>query len=132
MDRLISVLLVDDNISWRLTATGWLQESGMVVVDAGTGKEALEKALIHKPDISILDMNMPDMTGLDVLRLLRAEGLYLPCILVSADASKEIRMKALEEGVYTFLQKPVPPDLLKFTVDRALKGRLGDFPGENE
>ncbi len=121
MHRLFSILLADDNRAWRLDAARWLEESGYIVVDAETGREAVEKALAHPPDVSVLDMYMPDMTGLDILRLWRSEGLQAPCILVSGEADQEIRLKALEEGVFSFLQKPVPSDLLKFTVERAIR-----------
>lgn len=129
MAPLISVLLADDNRPWLLDATRWLEENGFHVLGASTGLEALEQVLAHGPDLSILDLHMPDMTGLDVLRLLRSQGISSPSILVSADATQEIRLKAMEVGFYAFLQKPIPLDLLKFTVDRAVRGRLGPPPG---
>jgi len=128
MNQTYSILLVDDNRPWRQDTARCLAGVGLVILDAGTGREAIEMARIHKPHASILDMHMPDMTGLEVMRLLKSEDLAAPWIMISADAAQEVRRKALEEGAFSFLLKPISPDLLKYTVDRALQSRFGKGP----
>jgi len=127
MHQLFSVLLADDNATWRRDAARWLEENGLFVLNASTGIEAIEKARKYNLDVSILDMHMPDMTGIEIIRAFRSEGIIIPCILVSAESSQELILKALEEGAFTFLQKPVSPDLLKYTVERAIRKNLEDL-----
>jgi DNA-binding NarL/FixJ family response regulator len=62
-----TVLVVDDNARFRTRARAWLEaEEFTVIAEAGTGAEALEAARKHKPDIVLLDIQLPDMSGLDV------------------------------------------------------------------
>ncbi len=129
MHEFFSVLLADDNTVWRMDAARWLEENGLFVLNASTGLEALEKARTFDLDVSVLDMNMPDMSGIEVMRALKSEGIQVPCILISADPDQELIAKALEEGAFSFLQKPVSPDLLRYTVDKAIRKDLGGFSG---
>jgi CheY-like chemotaxis protein len=76
---------------------------------AVNGAEGIEKSLAGRPDLILLDMNLPDMTGLDVLRTLRARGLHAPhgCIAVSADAMPHQIELAMKAGCTDYWTKPL-------------------------
>ncbi len=104
------VLIVDDepaNIAFlrRLMDIGGYDD----VRSASTGKEALLLAASYDPDIIILDLQMPDMDGYEVLRVIRPMqigGVYLPILVFTADATHSARKTALELGASDFLTKP--------------------------
>jgi CheY-like chemotaxis protein len=76
---------------------------------AATGAEALVQSAATPPDLILLDMNLPDMSGLDVLRTLRARGLHAPhgCIAVSADAMPHQIELAMKAGCTDYWTKPL-------------------------
>jgi CheY-like chemotaxis protein/nitrogen-specific signal transduction histidine kinase len=94
---------------------------------AATGAQALAQALRSPPDLVLIDLHLPDITGLEVLRALRAIPLLarVPCIAASADAMPETIASALAAGFDAYLTKPLSLDELKRCIDSHLDERQG-------
>ena len=67
-------------------------------------------------DLSLLDMHMPGLTGLEVIGQLKQNGHHVPSILMTGQPSRDIELAAIELGVLTMLRKPIPAEVLRLTV----------------
>jgi DNA-binding response OmpR family regulator len=97
-----------------------LEEAGFNVVEAFAGWKALELAEKSPPDVLLLDWQLPDITGLDVLRALRAGKCQAPAILMTAFGSEDLAIVALRLGVRDYLQKPFGEQDLLQAIEGAL------------
>ena len=86
----IKILNVDDNITNRYIITRILSKSGYEIIEAASGKEALEKAEIELPYLIILDVNLPDITGYEVCKQLKSNSItsFIPVLSVSSHYTK--------------------------------------------
>jgi DNA-binding response OmpR family regulator len=100
------VLLVDDDAAIRRTVTVGLELEGFDVVCASGGRAALEAVKTVAPAVMLLDLTMPDLDGLDVLRRLRAAGDDLPVCILSARDQVSDRVRGLEAGADDYVVKP--------------------------
>jgi DNA-binding response OmpR family regulator len=116
------VLLADDDLRILRFARLKLMASGYDVVTAVTGKEALDMVDSEGPDILVLDLKMPGMGGLDVLKALRVSS-GLPVIVISA--ATDLAGQALDAGADAFMSKPFNPDELPGTIRTILSGNIG-------
>jgi DNA-binding NarL/FixJ family response regulator len=127
----ISVLLVDDNASFLANATRFLQEHAsddlVVTGIAYDGKEALEKAELLQPDIVLLDLNLPDLSGLDVIPRLRDIIPDVVIIVVTMLDPDVYQGPAMEEGADGFLTKQEASSELLPTIERVAQAR---WPGK--
>ena len=116
-----TILVVEDTleISYFL-AKKLLPSFGYRTLEAGTGKEGLKKIRDFRPDLVLLDLQLPDMLGLDVLRELEKEGQRVPAILMTAHGSEQVAVDAFKLGVQDYLPKPVDPEKLKQAIARIL------------
>ena len=105
----LTVVIADDDDGNRQLFNAYLNTLGWNLIFAENGKEALEKAQQHKPDLVIADLRMPIMDGLELTSQLRADKAFhdMPIILVTADALDETEVLARKHGVTEFLTKPV-------------------------
>ncbi|MFM8322289.1 MAG: EAL domain-containing protein [Chloroflexota bacterium] len=116
-----TILVIDDNrqlgdfIAYRL-----LPNMGYHGRIAYTGKSGLEAARARSPELILLDLELPDMTGLDILRQLNQEGLRIPTILFTAHGSEQVAAEAFRLGVHDYLIKPVEPEKLEAAIADAL------------
>jgi diguanylate cyclase (GGDEF)-like protein/PAS domain S-box-containing protein len=119
-----TILVTDDNleISYFL-AKKLLPSFGYKTLQAGTGKEALEIIRRFRPDLALLDLQLPDMDGLDILRELAKEDRTVPAILMTAHGSEQVAVDAFRLGVQDYLSKPVDQERLKHTIARILSQR---------
>jgi DNA-binding response OmpR family regulator len=101
-----TLLLADDDATIITALTPFLERAGFHVLTAANGKDALEKAQSHRPDMIVLDVLMPRMDGRQVLRTLRHAGLQTPTILLTQVGDALERALALEEGADDYLNKP--------------------------
>jgi DNA-binding response OmpR family regulator len=115
-----TILVVEDNRDVRAFVTSALEAAGYTVVEAVTGWQALRAAESAPPDALLLDWQLPDITGLDVLRALRAGGCMSPAILMTGYGSEELAMIALRLGARDYLIKPFSPDELFKAIETAL------------
>jgi len=116
VDKNMRILVVDDFHTMRRIVINLLKQLGFSnVVEAGDGKEALEKVHSDKIDLVVSDWNMPNMTGIEFLKELRADERYksLPFIMVTAEGKKENVIAAVHAGVSNYVVKPFNAATLK-------------------
>ncbi|HEX8537210.1 MAG TPA: sigma-54 dependent transcriptional regulator, partial [Cystobacter sp.] len=123
MDR-IAVLVVDDEEQVRTFLAELLGSSGYQVRCASSGAQALEMLSGGSFDVVLLDVMMPEMSGLDVLRRYRASGGSAPVIVLSALSGADDAMRAMKLGASDYLSKPFGGDELEDALARALGNRL--------
>jgi DNA-binding response OmpR family regulator len=105
----MELLIVEDNPSTLKMLAFLLTNEGYTVHTAGTGAEGLE-ILEHEPiDLLVLDVMLPDMSGLQICRKLREEGFTLPILVISALGLRDDKMAALNEGADDYMTKPFDP-----------------------
>lgn len=122
------VLLADDDLRILRFARLKLMASGYDVVTAMTGQEALDMIDSEGPDILVLDLKMPGMGGLDVLKALRVSS-RLPVIVTSA--ATDLAGQAIKAGADAFMPKPFNPDELPATIETILLGNIGSNRGSS-
>lgn len=115
------ILVVDDDESLRRVMQVQLQQSGYDVAAAASGAEALERLASVPVDLVLTDLKMPGMSGLDLLRRVRAECPEVVVILITAFGTVETAVEAMRSGAYDYVTKPVNIDELKLVLDRALE-----------
>jgi two-component system, cell cycle response regulator DivK len=109
-----TILLVEDFDDTRLMMKLWLAKNGYRVIEAENGPEAIEFAQNARPDLIIMDMMMPGMSGLDATRQIREhEALReTPIVAVSAYGADEYRDRAIEAGCNEYISTPFEPRVL--------------------
>jgi CheY-like chemotaxis protein len=119
------VLYVEDNVSNLRLIEEVLADDGVEIIAAPSGRLALDIAPGARPDVVLLDINLPDMTGDEVLRGLLAcpQTAATPVIVLTADATPATRQRMLELGVSAHLAKPVDIDLLRSALAGAILDR---------
>jgi two-component system, NtrC family, response regulator AtoC len=115
------ILVADDEPSNRKILAQELNHKGFRVDTACGGKEALAKIESATPDLLILDYMMPDLSGLEVLKELRAKGNDTPAILITAYGSVERAVEVMKAGAYDFITRPFDPEHLELIVRKALE-----------
>lgn len=124
------VLAVDDEAGVLRLIKLELTTQGFRVITAGGGEEALRMAEEQRPDIALLDIVMPDMTGLEVMRKLR-ERTTIPIILLTAKGGDADKVRGLELGADDYLAKPFSPEELSARVRAVLRRTIGSSSTEN-
>jgi len=120
------ILLVDDSQETRsFVADKILAPEGYEVITAPNGDEALTITRTMRPDLIVADYQMPDMTGLDLLATLKAEGSNVPFILITAEGSEALAVRALRLGVRDYVIKPFEIDAFLEAIDRVLAADQG-------
>jgi two-component system, chemotaxis family, chemotaxis protein CheY len=108
------VLVVDDSGTMRKIILRSLNALGVTdVVEAGDGSDGLELFKQQQFDIVLTDWNMPRMTGLELLKAIRATGSTLPVILITTEAEKGRVLEAVQAGVSDYLVKPFETEGLR-------------------
>lgn len=110
------ILVVDDETPVRMMLRRFLEDKGYSVVEASGGHEALEVYHRDKPDLVFLDVRMPGKDGLTTLHELKALDPGASVIMVTAVHEEEIGMKALEEGAFDYITKPIDADYLELSL----------------
>lgn len=117
-------LVVDDSPTMRRIVINALKTFGYTeVVEAGDGQEALAKLNAEKVDFVITDWNMPNMSGLDLTKAIRASDSFghLPILMVTTRGLKQDIIEALKAKVNNYVVKPFTPQVLKEKLDAVLK-----------
>ncbi len=119
------VLVADDSDTERASARQALTQAGYDVVEAVDGQHALEVFARERPDLVLLDVVMPRLTGLETCRILKAktQASYLPVIMVSTRNSVNARVEGLRSGADDYLGKPYDADELRARVEALLRTR---------
>lgn len=100
------VLVVDDEADVRLGLRTVLTAEGLTVIEAADGEAALEAVTLESPDLLVLDLMMPKLDGFQVCRALRARGLTVPVLVLTARASEVDKVLGLELGADDYVTKP--------------------------
>jgi DNA-binding NtrC family response regulator len=100
------ILIIDDNQAIRDSLRRTLEYGGEVIVGAATGREGLALVERDTPDLVLLDVEMPGLSGLDVLNRLHTTHQSLPVVMMSAHVTPAIVVEAMRTGAVGFLEKP--------------------------
>jgi len=120
-----SILIVDDDQSIVELVQAYLMKDGYQVLTSYDGLRALELARRRRPDLIVLDLMLPGMDGLDVCRVLRAEGNMVPIIMLTARTTEENKLVGLDLGADDYVTKPFSPRELLARIRAALR-RVGE------
>jgi two-component system chemotaxis response regulator CheY len=118
------LLIVDDSPTMRRMVIASLRELEVIFDEAGSGLEAIEQLALGPVDLMVLDLNMPDMHGLDVIKFVRQHQAYraIPIIILTTRGDDSSRVAALEAGAVSYLTKPFLPNALSARVRELLNG----------
>jgi CheY-like chemotaxis protein/anti-sigma regulatory factor (Ser/Thr protein kinase) len=116
--RGLRVLLAEDNPINALLARALLEREGARVDRVGSGEEALAALSAQSYDLVLMDQRMPGLNGVDATRALRARGVTIPIVALTADAFDDDRRACLAAGMNDFLVKPLTPDALRAALVR--------------
>ena len=120
-----SILITDDDRQFRETLGNVLAPCGFRTLLASDGEEAVRIVQTTEVHLLLVDMNMPRLTGLETLRLVKQIKAMLPCILLSAKMDESLRVEAVRERAFSVLSKPVSRLQITQTVQQALRSTYG-------
>lgn len=124
-----TLLIVDDEPNLLYSLKKGLETDNVRVVTAETAEAGIENVREHSPDAVILDVRLPDMSGLDAFVEMRRIDARIPVVLITAYSTTETAIEAMKLGAYDYLLKPVEFDKLSEVVDRALEiSRMSRVP----
>ncbi|KAA3604330.1 MAG: response regulator [Planctomycetota bacterium] len=115
------VLIADDEATVRSMLRRFLEGKGFQVVEAEHGREVFHPEILEQTDLILLDLAMPEMDGIEVLRTLRAKGLNIPVIAISGAVGGSHTLKSAQYlGAQTVLSKPFDLSILLRTIEETL------------
>ncbi len=118
---MIKILVIDDDLSICETLEMYLTEEGYTVYTANTGTDGLNKFVETNPDVVILDIRLPDISGFMVLEDLREENENVKVIMITAHHDMESTINAMKGGAFDYIHKPIHIDELDMAIKKALK-----------
>ncbi|MCL4512836.1 MAG: response regulator [Candidatus Eremiobacteraeota bacterium] len=121
----LKILVVDDYPLARSMYEEFLESKGFSVITASTGEEALSFLKGGSFDLVLLDYRLPDMDGVQVLRILRKNSKEIPVIMITSNNLKDTIEQAVTEGISSYLLKPVQMNLLLERIQQAVKKESG-------
>ena len=116
-----SILIVDDDANMRESINDNLEVEGYEVAQAGSGAEALAAVQKRFFDVILMDYNLGDATGIDVIKRIRTVNTESQILMLTAHANLDTAVKAIQESVTDFMAKPVDFDRLKHSIAKALE-----------
>ena len=130
-DPRATLLLVEDAAEIRRVLRSAFEIDGYRIVEAASGRRGMIDAGTHKPDLAIVDLGLPDVDGLEVIRQLRGWS-ALPIIVLSARASERTKIEALDAGANDYVTKPFAIGELQARVRAALRHAVRAASGATE
>src|SRR6185312_2113056 len=118
---MFKILVVDDDADLRLSVSSALSESHYRVDQAKDGEEAVNRVRAGSYQLVLLDVNMPNMSGLEALKEIKAYDPSIIVIMLTAYSNVRDAIEATKEGAYNYLEKPIKAENLVYLVDKALK-----------
>jgi two-component system cell cycle response regulator DivK len=121
-EKPLAILYVEDNLDNRILVQRVLQAEGYVFLGASSAAEGLRLAREHRPDLILVDINMPEVDGLSMTRELKSDEHFsdVPVIAITANVMRGDRERTLAAGCDGYIQKPVDVDLLPRQIVRFL------------
>jgi len=125
MSAEIRILVVDDHTLFRRGLVGLLNEMEefQVVGEASSGQDALESVETAAPDIVLLDVNMPEMSGIQTLTALRKQGMTAPVLMLTISQHEDDLVSAIRAGANGYLLKNAEPETLRQTIKQVVAGK---------
>ena len=116
------ILIIEDNEDNLYMIKFILEQNRFDVITAMTGLEGFEKTLKEKPDLILMDIQLPDMNGLEVTKMIRQSEMrdLIPIIALSSYAMTADKKKALEAGCTAFIEKPIDPETFMDKINKYL------------
>lgn len=121
----MKIVIIDDHALFRVGLKGLLERRGIEVVGAAAdGEEGIALASAHKPDVVLLDLRMPDLGGLTVLRQMIGEGFDIPVVMLTTSADEGDLSESLRSGARGYLLKDMEPDELIVALQEIVQGKI--------
>jgi two-component system chemotaxis response regulator CheY len=120
----MNILIVDDSATMRMIIIKSLRQAGFDsanVIEASGAKEALQKLAAGGIDLMLSDVNMPDITGIELVKVVKAKLKDLPVIMVTTESSAEMKQQMLAAGANGIITKPFPPEELQKVLGPLIK-----------
>ena len=114
------LLIIEDNRHLREILASILHTSGYVIMEAATGLQGIETALAEQPSLILLDLDLPDISGIETARILKQNPVTtaIPIVACSAMSGSEWRDIALRTGIADYLQKPISLAIIKAKIEQ--------------
>lgn len=112
----MNILVIDDSSTMRMIVIKSLRQAGFEsaqVVEASGAKEALQKLAAGGIDLILCDVNMPEITGIELIKVVKTKMPALPVVMVTTESSPGMREKMLAAGANGIITKPFPPEELQ-------------------
>ena len=118
------ILIVDDSDLSRRTMVDILQKEDYIIEEAESSEKAIKTAIDTRPSLYIIDVVMPEVSGLDLIKHLKGQALDAKMIMISSLRTEHLIVEAISNGASDFLQKPFSPLELISSVDKIYSGML--------
>jgi two-component system cell cycle response regulator DivK len=115
------ILVVEDRDDLRTILVAILKRfCGYETIEAANGAEAIEKAVSEKPDLILMDLDLPDISGIDAAKAVKENPntAHIPIVAQTAWSSRQWKGKVLRMGMVDYLEKPVSMELMKATIEK--------------
>ena len=120
-DRNVSILIVDDESIVRSSLKSWLEEDGYNIETAASGDEALRKLQRQQYHIMLVDIKMPGIDGIELLRRVKDINPEIEVVMITAYASIESAVEAMKIGAFDYITKPFEPDEVGLIIKKIIK-----------
>lgn len=120
----MKILIVDDSETMRMIVIKSIRQAGYEsaeTVEASSAKEALKLIAGGGIDVVLCDVNMPEVTGIEMVKVVKQKFPNMPMFMVTTESSKEMRQKMMEAGANDIITKPFPPDEIKRVLGPLIK-----------
>lgn len=126
MTKPIGILIAEDHKLMRVGMKALLDEDPnfTVIAEAANGKEAIEKSCIHKPDIILMDIGLPDIDGIKASKAILDKNPHLKIIILTSHTTENEVSQALSLGVYAYVIKDVNTEILKMVIKSVNQGAV--------
>src|SRR5205085_9228091 len=116
-----TLLVIDDEESVRYSFRRVFESDAVQVLTAATAAEGLEQVRQRAPDVVVLDLQLPDRSGLDVFRQIQADDPKRPVLFITAHGTTETAIEAMKRGAFDYLTKPLDLEQMTGVLNRALE-----------
>ena len=120
----VTVLIVDDDKDISDSLSKYLTENGYSATNTYTGKDGLEQIKQQRPDIAFVDLKLPGISGIELLKSIKANSPKTIVILISDNATIYATAESIKHGAFDFIAKPFNTNELDLTLHRALEIRI--------
>jgi two-component system, chemotaxis family, chemotaxis protein CheY len=119
-----TILVVDDSPTIRKILSFMLRKQDYIIAEAEDGIDAMEKLSHVQADLILVDLNMPNMDGIEFAKNLRSNYYYMdtPIIMLTTTRDEDLKKNAFDAGINLFLNKPIQPNILLYKVESLLRG----------